>query len=230
MIAQGPSGERTVQPASLHLVEEINHRVVNQYSEAIASLALAANRTGSAMARDELARAAERLRDHAESHRALMPPAVPDRASLADYVGRVCRTFTKATLADRGITLVLDADDALLPAGRCWRIGLILAELVRNAARHGLHGRGGEIAVRVAADAGQLTCVVRDDGRPPVHIVPGQGQALVRALVADLGGRVRWVFRSSGTLAMVQLPVVEGTRLAAASAAAIGAAAPGEVQ
>lgn len=230
MIAQGPPGERTVQPATLHLVEEINHRVVNQYSEAIAALALAANRTASATARDELARAAERLRDHAESHRALMPPPVPGNASLADYVGRVCRTFTNATLADRGITLALDADEVLLPAGRCWRIGLIVAELVRNAARHGLKGRGGQIAVRLTRDGGRLTCVVRDDGRPPVHRVPGQGQALVRSLVAELGGSVRWVFRPAGTLALVQVPMDQGAHLAGASTAAIGGPVPGDAQ
>jgi two-component sensor histidine kinase len=229
MIAHGLRSERAVQPVSLDLVAEINHRVVNQYSEAIASLSLAANRAGSGAARDALARAAERLRDHAESHRALMPPPVADRANLADYLGRICSTFTKATLADRGIVLVLHADDMVLPAERCWRIGLVLAELIRNAARHGLCGGGGEIAVRVTAEAGGLICVVQDNGRPPVHLVPGQGQQLVRALAADLGGSARWVFRAAGSIAVVQVPVERAIRLGAADID-VPVQARGEVQ
>jgi two-component sensor histidine kinase len=57
------------QPLALHLVEEISHRVVNEYTEAIAILALAASR-GHAPADLALARAANRLRAHADSHRA----------------------------------------------------------------------------------------------------------------------------------------------------------------
>jgi two-component sensor histidine kinase len=213
MIAHGLAAGRATQPASLNLVEEINHRVVNQYSEAIATLSLAANRTDG-VARDALTRAAERLRDHAESHRALMPPPVEADANLADYLDRICRTFTQAMLAERGIVLVLDADDLPLSADRCWRVGLVVAELVRNAARHGLRGGGGEISVRVAGEADRLTCVVRDNGRPPVHVVPGQGQQLIRSLVADLGGQVRWVFRAAGAIALVQLPLTGSARLA----------------
>ena len=61
------------QPLALHLVEEISHRVVNEYAEAIAILALAASR-GSTTAQSALTQAAERLRAHADSHRALLAP------------------------------------------------------------------------------------------------------------------------------------------------------------
>lgn len=179
MFGQGTVLESTARQTPLHLVEEINHRVINEYSEAIASLSLASSRAVNGATKKALADAAERLRNHAESHRALLPPATPAGANLADYIGRICNAFAQSTLAEREVLLILDAADIVLPADRCWRIGLVTAELIRNAARHGLKGRSGQISVHVAEHAGQLICLVRDTGRPTGGGLPGRGQRLV---------------------------------------------------
>ncbi|QAY79062.1 ATP-binding protein [Sphingosinicella sp. BN140058] len=196
-------------PSSLKLVEEINHRVVNEYAEAIATLSLAASRVEDPAAQAVLARAAARLHDHAESHRALMPPAVDGEADLGDHVARICDAFTRATLAERDVHLGVRTVEIRLAAERCWRIGLVLVELIRNAARHGLRGSGGLISVEVSEQSGLLTCEVRDNGRPPSRAIPGRGQGLIRALVAELGGGVEWIFTEGGAIARVQLPVRE---------------------
>jgi two-component sensor histidine kinase len=213
MFGQGTVQESAVPPTPLHLVEEINHRVINEYSEAIASLSLAASRAANETTRAVLASAADRLRDHAESHRALLPPPMQTGTNLADYIGRICHAFAQSTLAEREILLVLDADDITLPADRCWRIGLVLAELIRNAARHGLKGRSGQISVHVAEHGGQLMCLVRDTGRPAPAGTPGRGQRLILSLVNDLGGSVEWSFAPDGARALVQLPLQEKERL-----------------
>lgn len=217
MFGNGAVPEPAVPPASLHLVEEINHRVFNEYSEAIASLSLAASRAVNDTTREALIKAADRLRDHAESHRALLPPPVDTGANLADYIGRICNAFAQSTLAEREVLLVLDAADVVLPADRCWRIGLIIAELIRNAARHGLKGRSGQITVHVAKYAGKLMCLVRDTGQPVAGGLPGRGQRLVLSLVNDLGGSVDWSFASDGARALVQLPLQEPVRLVEAT-------------
>ncbi len=72
---------------SLVLVEELEHRVINEYSQAIATLTLAARRVGDAFARRELFAAAERLHAHADAHRALGRP--PHRRPLR--CGGLCR-------------------------------------------------------------------------------------------------------------------------------------------
>jgi two-component sensor histidine kinase len=213
MFGHGAVLEPAVPPASLHLVEEINHRVINEYSEAIASLSLAASRAINETTKEALIKAADRLRDHAESHRALLPPPVGTGTNLADYIGRICDAFTQSTLAEREVRLFLDAADVVLPADRCWRIGLVIAELIRNAARHGLKDRSGQISVQVAEYAGHLMCLVRDTGRAPTVGVPGRGQRLVLSLVNDLGGSVEWSFSCDGARALVQLPLREGARL-----------------
>lgn len=222
MFGQSTVEGSAVLPAPLHLVEEINHRVINEYSEAIASLSLAASRAANETTREALACAADRLRDHAESHRALLPPPMQSGTNLADYIGRICNAFAQSTLAEREVLLVLDAADVILPADRCWRIGLVIAELIRNAARHGLKGRSGQISVHVAEHAGQLMCLVCDTGRPTVSGTPGRGQRLILSLVNDLGGSVEWSFAPDGARALVRLPLrdavglVEADRLEAA--------------
>ena len=54
----------------LFLVEEITHRVLNEYTEAIASLTLAAAAAPDIRSQGALTSAAPRLRTQAEAHRA----------------------------------------------------------------------------------------------------------------------------------------------------------------
>jgi len=190
----------------LKLVREINHRVINEFTEAIASLSVAATRSKDRETRDELATAADRLRGYAEAHRALAPPTTGEETNLADHLARICETFARATLAEWGVLLLLDAADVLLAADECWRIGLIVAELIRNAARHGLQAGAGGISVRMLEGSGEIVCVVRDTGRKRGDGRPGQGQRVIRSLVADFGGTVEWSFTTNGCSAIVRLP------------------------
>jgi two-component sensor histidine kinase len=210
MFSEKSFAEPLAQLYSLDLVEEFSHRVFNEYTEAISMLSLAASRADSDSAKVTLAMAADRLRDHAASHRTLLPPTFEGAANLADYIGQICRAFTKATLADRGIRLILRTDDVVLPADRCWRVGLVVAELIRNAARHGLGGGGGLILVRFTQHLGEVTCLVCDTGRASAKKTSsGRGQKLIRSLVADLDGAVEWSFTPQGGIARMQFPVAD---------------------
>jgi hypothetical protein len=79
------------------------------------------------------------------------------------------------------------ADEVWLDADRCWRVGLIVAELVRNAARHGLSGGAGAIWVVVEDDAGYVRCSVCDNGGGSPGVRAGRGRRLVQALAAGTG-------------------------------------------
>ena len=200
-LTQTPSGD-----LPLHLVEEISHRVANEYAEAIAGLSLAAAGSPRSEVQQALRAAAERLRAHAETHRALLPP-VNGQVNLADYVGRLCAAFSKATLADRRVRLAVETDEVWLTSDRAWRVGLAVAELVRNAARHGLQGRAGAIVVRIAIACEDVVCSVCDDGAANTAVEPGRGVGLVRALAAELGGSVEWWFSPRGSLARLRAPI-----------------------
>lgn len=187
--------QRALQP--LHLIDEISHRVVNEYTEAICALGRATAAARSRQARIALSTAAARLRAQAEAHRALQAPIFEGPMDLAEYAGRVCASLAAGPLDGRGVRLSLQTDEIWLSADRCWRVGLILAELIRNAARHGLVGGPGRIWVAIGETAGRICCEVRDDGRGRPG-ASGRGRRLVQALAADLGGSAAWVFTPTG--------------------------------
>jgi two-component sensor histidine kinase len=190
----------------LHLVEELNHRVANEYAEAISGLSVAAAQVPAVDAQIALFRAVDRLRAHAGTHRALLPP-MDGEVNLADYIGRLCAAMSKASLAERSAYLTLDAPDIWLSSSRAWRIGLAVAELVRNAARHGLGGGGGGITVELIRSGEQVFCKVSDNGRCSSSSRPGRGMGLVSALAAELHGEVDWQFGEGGCMAQLHVPL-----------------------
>ncbi len=132
------------------LVDELNHRVLNEYTQIIASISLAATRTVNLDARSALTDAASMLRAFAEVHRALQSPATTEEADLGEYLARLCAAFSRARLHDRGVRLLLVQNSLPMAADRCWRVGLIVAELITNSARHGFKDGGGVIIVDIA--------------------------------------------------------------------------------
>jgi two-component sensor histidine kinase len=189
------------------LVEEITHRVANDYAAAIGSLSRAAARCSGLDVRTALVGAAARLRDHADLHRALLPPAA-DRADLSQYLRRLCGAVVRARLAERAIQLTLVETPIEIDAQHCWRVGLIVSELIANAARHGFRRRGGGIVVELSAAEGGVQCVVRDDGSSTAP-TPGRGTRITLALARELGGRIDWHFGPGGTTAVLYFPLGE---------------------
>ena len=137
-----------------------------------------------------------------------MPPA-DGRVDLADYTDRLCSAISRASLADRKIHLTVRAEQIWLSSARAWRIGLAIAELVRNAARHGLAGQSGSIVVSLAERDGEIFCGVADNGRRAEGCQPGRGVGLVLALALELGGSADWRFAMDGCLARVHVPLEE---------------------
>ena len=185
----------------LFLVEEITHRVLNEYAEAISALAVAARAAPDARTEVTLRAAATRLRAQAEAHRALQSPAAAGLMDLGDYLVELCASLSKAQLSQNGVRLMVSADEVWLDADRCWRVGLIVAELIRNAARHGFAGGPGSIRVETTEAAGKISCRVRDDGRGGALGEGGRGSRLVQALANELRGAVDWDFTPAGCCA-----------------------------
>lgn len=208
-----PLGGQTME--TWLLVEEITHRVANEYTAAIASISRAASRCANIDARTALAGAARRLLDYADIHRALQPPVAGGPADLSLYLRALCGAITRASLAERNIHLTLVEDAIEIDAEKCWRVGMIVSELITNAARHGLQYRGGSIIVELSSSDGGVQCLVTDNGRS-TNPKPGRGTRITRALARELGGRVDWYFSPSGTTVLLHFPHPQGaSRLAA---------------
>jgi len=202
----GSSTQTDMTSPPLNLVEELNHRVVNEYTEAISHLSMASRRTEDLSAREILDGVAERLHAYAEMHRALLPPMVEGHVNLADYLAEVCKTFAKARLAEQRVRLILKIDDIYLPADRGWRVGLIAVELIRNSVRHGLPGMSGLVLVRVYERSQKVICLVCDTGRTSNASRPGRGRRLIQSLAGDLGGDINWALSPQGNMVCLQFP------------------------
>lgn len=197
--------EDILESPSIALIEEFNHRVINEYCEAIAALSIVAM-DASPETRAVIASAEARLHAHAEAHRALSPPRAGGSVNLATHLGELFGRLSRASLADRNVRVILRSDEIRVRSGRAWRIGLVLAELVRNACRHGLARGGGSIAVRVSEVEGAILCLVADNGRARPKAAPGTGSRVVRSLIVSLGGRVDWFLSPHGSLVRLTLP------------------------
>ena len=187
---------------------ELLHRVGNEYASAISLASVMASRASSPEAKSALETVIEHLVQLASAHRVLLPPVVDGTADLGDYVTRLCQAKVAAELERRGTTLRLAVVSSVaLDHVRCWRVGLIVSELITNAARHGLPPGRGEIFVSVAANAAQVVCRVSDNGAATAAFRPGLGTRLVDALAAELDGYVERRFGEDGATITLTFPV-----------------------
>ncbi|MGD0192564.1 MAG: sensor histidine kinase [Rhizomicrobium sp.] len=188
------------------LVEEISHRVANEYAMAVAALSVAARQTSSREVKATLAGAARRLRDFANLHRSLQPPASPGQINLQAYVGDLCDSFSRARLNDRDVGLTIAGRDVFVSAERGWRVGLIVMELVTNAVRHAFPEGKGAVSVTLDSVGGNVHCIVSDDGTAAPNAAPGRGTRIVNALAEQLDGLVWREFGNHGTTVSLYFP------------------------
>jgi len=187
-------------------VAEMAHRVANEYTLAIASLSLAAERADSPGAKAALAKAVDRLRSYAAVHRTLQPPTAAGETDLSCHLQMLCSAMVEASLAERGIGLILVDRAISLDSLRCWRVALIVAELVTNARRHAFRGVGGTITVELLAFERSVGCRISDDGQGFSNVDPGCGGFIVGALARELGGRIERESCASGSSILLMIP------------------------
>jgi two-component sensor histidine kinase len=197
---------RMAQSASLLFVEEISHRVINEYARAIATLSLASSRSRDPETKVSLAHAIDRLHASAATHRSLQAPLSIGKQDLADHLEGVCGSLCLCMLAEKNITLTLNPQPIVLEPTVCWTVGLIVAELVSNSVRHGVSD-GGAIRVQIASRSQEVICIVSDNGGCGTDPAPGRGRTVVQGLAAMLGGSVQWRFAAHGVAATLAFPL-----------------------
>jgi hypothetical protein len=62
---------------------------------------------------------------------------------------------------------------------RCWRLGLIVSELIKNAERHAFRNGGGLIRVELLPSLSFVECRVTDNGTGEANTCPGPGLEIV---------------------------------------------------
>jgi two-component sensor histidine kinase len=188
------------------LLRELIHRINNEFSSLIGAVSRTAARSLNHEVKVALAHIIELLSHYAELHRALQMPESDTHIDAASYLENLCLSISRSRLDGMKIGLVLTASPLRLSSERCWQLGMMVHELVTNAARHAFGNGKGEIRVELSR-AGQLVeCTVVDNGSAPSKVQRGRGLKIVGELVKGLDGRLDQRFGQRGSFSILTFP------------------------
>ena len=197
--------ERCFHEASL-LLHEFSHRINNEFASIIGTLSTACARTGNNETKAVLNIVQDQLHSYAQVHRALEMPERSIQIDAADYLRKLCRAIARSKLNSKGIAIVFVDHPLKMNSERCWRLGLIISELITNAARHAFGHSGGTIRVEISQLSVFVQCNVTDNGSGDAIGQPGHGSAIIRALTDSLGGWFDQRFGVNGAAATLIFP------------------------
>ncbi len=174
------------------LLHELNHRISNEFCSAISIVSRAAARSSNKEVKAALTDVAELLHHYAEVHHALQIPEHGIRTDAAAYLRKLCLSIRRSKLNQMRIDLVLAAPHLWLPSNKCWLLGMIVYELITNAARHAFAGGSGCIRVELLHTSAFVECRVLDNGSAPLKLSTGtRAQNRERAYQSS-----RWTVRA----------------------------------
>lgn len=182
---------------------EVDHRVKNSLAAIASVVRMQASRSRSDDVRAALDAVGGRLGAQIALHAQLAHGDREDEGDLAEFVARMEGPL--GGLVPDGVVLDVSVAPLVLSGERLGRIGLILNEVVTNAARHAFTGREAG-AVRIegwhAGEAYRL--VIRDDGvadaaaLAAVRDSTGLGGRIIKASAMSLGSAANWTLASPG--------------------------------
>jgi two-component sensor histidine kinase len=189
------------------LLQELNHRIGNEFFSAMSLVSLAAARSRSNEVKAALSDVTELLHHYAEVHQALTLPEHDDVVDAAMYLRRLCLAIKRSKLDHMKIGLEFVASRLELHSQQSWLLGMTLYELITNAARHAFSGRNGEIRVELMRAGAFVKCEVLDNGSARENIRRGRGLKIIGRLVKALDGRFEQRFGRAGSISTLVVPI-----------------------
>ncbi|MEG3166150.1 histidine kinase dimerization/phosphoacceptor domain -containing protein [Sphingomonas sp. PB2P19] len=188
------SARRAVGQAEL-MAKEIDHRVMNSLQFVSGLLMMQSRSPDVGEAASHLRIAANRVAAVAQVHRHFYAGDAAE-VSCITFLRRLCGDL--ASILDREVEV--DGDEGNVPTTLIQPIGLLVNELVTNAAKHGK----GKISVSYRRAAGEQILSVCDqgDGLPPGFDPAATGGSLgmrvITSLIRQLDGKLSAVPRAGG--------------------------------
>ena len=175
------------------LLREIHHRVKNNLQITSSLIQLQSRKFSDPDVRAAFEQTQQRLRSISLVHDVLYQESPAARVDMAVYLRELVAELATANgAAERGVSVVVEAEPFALAPGQVTPVGLCLAEVLTNAFKHAFPERGGTIAVAARRIDGEIELTVRDDGRgfDPAAARPGSlGLLLIDVLTRQLRGR-----------------------------------------
>jgi two-component sensor histidine kinase len=201
------------------LLRELNHRVNNELTNTICTISAKAVESDDVKVKAALLDVVDLLHGYADVHKALRMPDLGHLTDAARYLQHLCFSLTKYRLGRRSIRLLCSADDLRLEGERCWKLGLIVSELLTNVARHArFDDRHPEAKVKLLLAGNVARCSVSDNGSASDLVVRGRGLTIVGELASSLGGRFHTSCAVEGSSFLLTFPLTESEQRDAAGA------------
>jgi two-component sensor histidine kinase len=181
------SARRAIARAEI-MAREIDHRVMNSLQFISTMLTMQSRVPGVTDTAEQLDMAANRVAAVARVHRHLYSKDVEGTVCCITFLRRLCADLSSIL----GKPIAVYGDEGQVLTTRIQPIGLVVNELVTNAAKHGTEHI--EVAFSIKGDQHELS--VRDDGTglppgfDPDSNGAGLGMRVVTTLAKQLGGRL----------------------------------------
>jgi two-component sensor histidine kinase len=202
--------DRQIADRDLFLVE-FDHRVKNNFTIVTGLLDMQRRRATEPATAEALGAALSRVESIGRAHRHLYRSGQPGLVEMREYLGDLCATLSDALLLRGGVVLECNASEGALPRDRAVSIGLVINELVTNAAKHAFSGReAGTISVTFGARPGGWKLTVSDNGsgidaKAKPSADGGLGSRLIDAFARQAGGTISVESDRTGTIATLLL-------------------------
>jgi two-component sensor histidine kinase len=178
------------------MLRELEHRMKNNFQTVEGLLEMQLRRASDEPARKALGEALGRVVSISQAHRNLYVAGDDVRSvDMSVYLNDLCANLAEALLLGELVGLECRVEAGALDRDRAVAVGLIVNELVTNAAKHAFaDGRSGQIRVAFSRRAQGFRLVVEDDGKGlPADFATrrrGLGRGLVEAFTRQAGGRL----------------------------------------
>lgn len=193
------------------LLAEFDHRTKNNFMVVASLLQMQRRRAQDQQTKDALTDAAQRILGVAAAHRHLYRHADdPGQVEMKTYLENLCASLADALFLHGDVQIVCKIEQTILPSDRAVSLGLIVNELVTNAAKHAFVDRPrGEIVVEFSSESGKSVLTVADDGRgfPQENRADGLGAGLVDAFAAQAGARIRRDSSENGARVTIEMEI-----------------------
>lgn len=191
------------------LMRELEHRTKNNFAMVAGLLTMQQRASTSPEVQEALLSAAARVRSFSAIHETIYASdSFSAEVPLQAYLKPLIQQLAEGLFENGKVRIELNCDPVNVPRDRTVAIGLIVAELVTNAAKHAFPDRNdGVITVSYTAPAGALWCLtVCDDGRGSKGLLEtankppsGLGSQLLQAFATTAGGQLTTEHTENGT-------------------------------
>ncbi len=202
---------RETEEQRRRLLEEMNHRVMNNFQMVAGLLEMQARRSETKAVEDALQTAVRRVRSLSDLHQSLAESPDSAEVDMAPYLTAISEKLRMTIDDPTRIVLKVKACEAQIDAAIALPLGFVVNELVTNAIKYAFpEGACGEInVVFEPTEDRAYNLVIADGGKGLPKVVEtkgtGLGMRLVRAFVSQIGGSLE-VRNDPGVAYTVSVP------------------------